>query len=125
VEIISLFGKSDFGPAVNTLIEKIAGGTSKFYAPIDTITQAWASVQADKIRSAGEIETEAVRRRAVERLIAEETRNQRHLEAIWGKTFSFVDPSTEPETINQIDEDWIFFHSEKARLVSDQDMQTL
>jgi Protein of unknown function (DUF2806) len=66
-----------------------------------------------------------VRRRAVERLLAEETRKQRNLEAIYGKTILLLEPSTDPETINQIDEDWIFFHSEKARLVSDQEMQSL
>jgi hypothetical protein len=123
VEILSLFGKSDFGPAVHALIEKIAGGASKFYAPIDTIFHAWAGVQADKIKAVGEIETESVRRRAIERLLAEEARKQRNLEAIYGKTFSLLDPSTEPETI--LDEDWIFLHSENARLISDQDMQSL
>jgi hypothetical protein len=125
VEILSLFGKSDFGPAAQALIDKIAGGASRFYAPFDTIIQAWAGVQADKIKTAGEIETESVRRRAVERLLAEETRKQRNLEAIYRKTFLLLEPSTDPETINQIDEDWIFFHSEKARLVSDQEMQSL
>jgi hypothetical protein len=64
------------------------------------------------IKAEGEIKVELVRRRALERLAAEETKKQNNLETIY-------------ETIEQMDDDWIVFHSEKARLVSDDEMQTL
>jgi hypothetical protein len=125
VDIVSLFGKSNLGPAAKALVEKIAAGIGVAYAPINTIVQAWASVKADQIKASGEIEVESVRRRAAERFLAEETRKQQNLEAIYGKTVLLLEPTTEPETIARIDEDWISFHSEKARLVSDIEMQSL
>lgn len=58
-------------------------------------------------------------RRALERLAAEETKKQQNLEAIYGKAFQLLEPGLDPATIEQMSEDWIVFHSEKARLVSD------
>jgi hypothetical protein len=124
MEIFPL-AKTDLGPAANTLVEKIASATGTLYAPLRTIIQALADVTADKIRAKGEIEVELVRRRALERLAAEETKKQSNLEAIYGQTFQLLDSETDSANIEQMDDDWIVFHSEKARLVSDKEMQTL
>ena len=74
----------------------------------------------------GETDVELVRRRGLQRLAAEETKKQINLEAIYGKTFRIC-PESEvgSATIEQMDDDWIVSHSEKARLVSDKEMQIL
>jgi hypothetical protein len=123
--VIVPFGKTDLGPVAKALVEKIASGTGRLYAPLEAIIQAYAEVQIKKIEARGQVEIEGVRKRAIERLAAEETKKQQNLEAIYGKTFELLEPGIEPETISRMDEDWIVFHSEKARLVSDEEMQTL
>jgi hypothetical protein len=125
MEIFPL-AKTDLGPAAKALVEKIASATGTLYAPLGTILQAAADVSADKIKAEGETEVELVRRRGLERLAAEETKKQNNLEAIHGKTFQIcLELGVGSATIEQMDEDWIVFHSEKARLVSDKEMQTL
>src|SRR5258708_4624244 len=123
--VIVPFGKTDLGPAAKALVEKIASAIETLYTPLGTIFQAHVDVLAGKIRAEGEIEVEVVRRRALERLLAEETKKQSNLEAIYGKTFQLLEPEVSTTTIEQMNEDWIVFHSEKARLVSDEEMQTL
>ena len=74
----------------------------------------------------GETDVELVRRRGLQRLAAEETKKQINLEAIYGKTFRICPESgVGSATIEQMDDDWIVSHSEKARLVSDKEMQIL
>jgi hypothetical protein len=120
------FGKTDLGPAGKALVEKIASATGTLYAPLGTILQAAADVSADKIKAEGETELELVRSRGLQRLAAEETKKQINLEAIYGKTFQICFASgVDSATIAQMDDDWIVSHSEKARLVSDPEMQTL
>ena len=118
------FGKTDLGPAAKALVKKIASATGTLYAPLGTILQAVADVSAAKIKAEGETEIELVRRRGLQRLAAEETKNQINLEAMYGKTFQICEESgVGSGTIEQMDDDWIVFHSEKARLVSDKEMQ--
>jgi Protein of unknown function (DUF2806) len=124
VEIVP-FGKTDLGPAAQALVEKIAAGIGRLYEPLGAIIQAHADVHIAKTKVKGEVEVEGVRRRAFERLAAEETKKQQNLEAIYGKTFQLLEPGLNPATIERMDDDWIVFHSEKARLVSDDEMQTL
>jgi Protein of unknown function (DUF2806) len=122
MEIFPL-AKTDLGPAAKTLVEKIASATGALYAPLGTVFQALADVSSDKIRAKGKIEAKLVRR--LERLAAEETKKQNNLEAIYGQTFQLLNSEADIAKIKQMDEDWIVFHSEKARLVSDKEMQTL
>jgi hypothetical protein len=120
------FGKTDLGPAAKALVEKIACATGTLYAPLGTFLEAAADVSAAKIKAEGETEIELVRRRGLQRLAAEETRKQINLEAIYGKTFQIcLESGVGSATIEQMDDDWIVSHSEKARLVSDTYMQTL
>ena len=106
-------------------MEKIAAGIGRLYDPLGAIIQAHVDVHVEKTKARGEVEVEGVRKRALERLAAEETKKQENLEAIYGKTFKLLEPDLDPTTIERMDEDWIVFHSEKARLVSDEEMQTL
>jgi hypothetical protein len=51
--------------------------------------------------------------------------HQNNLESIYGKTYALLenDPDVTPESIGQIEDDWVSFHSARARWVSDQEMQ--
>jgi hypothetical protein len=118
--------QTDLGPAAKALVEKIASATGTLYGPLGTILQAAADVSADKIRAEGETDIELARRRGLLRLAAEETKKQANLDAVYGKTFQIcLESGVGSATIEQMIDDWIVFHSEKARLVSDPEMQTL
>jgi hypothetical protein len=92
---------------------------------LGTVLQALTDVTADRIRAESEIETAQVCRRAVDRIAAEETRKQNNLEAIYGQTYQLLDPEVSGTTIEKMDDDWVVYHSEKARLVLDKEMQVL
>jgi hypothetical protein len=124
MEIFPL-AKTDLGPAATALVEKIASAIGTLYAPLGTTLQALADVSADKIKAKGKIEVQRVRRRALERLAAEETKKQNRLEAMYQEAFQLYNPKAGNIAVDQMDEGWIVFHSEKARLVSDKEMRTL
>lgn len=125
VDIAPILSKTDLGPAAKALVEKISAAIGAVWEPAGKLLNAYADVKVDEIKAIGEVKIDATRRRAIERMIAEETKKQENLEAIYGKTFALLEPSTSPETIRSIDDDWLVFHSEKARLVSDGEMQNL
>jgi hypothetical protein len=125
VDIVPINSETDLGPAAKALVEKIGDAIGAAWEPVGKVLNAYAEVKVDEIKAVGGIKTEATRRRAIERVIAEETKKQENLEAIYGKTFALLEPSTSPETIRSIDDDWLVAHSEKARLCSDDEMQNL
>src|ERR1700688_1444153 len=98
MEIFPL-AKTDLGPAAKVLVEKIASATGTLYAPLGTVFQALADVTADKIKTEGEIDVAQLRRRALERFAAEETRKQNNLEAIYGQAYQFLDSEVSGTTI--------------------------
>lgn len=125
VDIVPINSETDLGPAAKALVEKIGDAIGAAWEPVGKVLNAYADVKVDEIKAVGGIKIEATRRRAIERVIAEETKKQENLEAIYGKTFALLEPSTSPETIRSIDDDWLVAHSEKARLASDDEMQNL
>ena len=122
VMIIPIPFKSDFGPAAKALVEKISGAIGTAYEPVKKLVDAKAEVEASKIRAVGEIEISELRKRTVERFLHEEERKQERLEFIYGKTFPLLEPDADP---SKVDDDFIVYHSEHARLVSDDEMQRL
>jgi hypothetical protein len=127
LSLIKIAEKTDLGPVGVALIEKLSAAIGMAYKPIGTIMDAWSEVQAGKIKAVGEIEIQAAQRRAFERLLCETMTEQKHLESIYGKTYALLenDPDVDAETIGQMDNDWIVFHSIRARRVSDEDMQSV
>ena len=125
MSFIEIFGKTELGPIAVAFIEKLSAGIAAVTKPIGTIANAWADVQAGKIKAVGEIEIEAAQRRAIERHLGETMSHQNNLGSIYGKTYALLenDPDVTPESIRQIEDDWVSFHSARARWVSDQEMQ--
>jgi hypothetical protein len=122
---IEILSKTDLGPIGVASIEKVSAGIGAVTKPIGAIANAWADIQAGKIKAVGEIEIQTAQRRAIERLLGETMSHQNNLESIYGKTYALLenDPDVTPELIGQIQDDWVSFHSARARLVSDQEMQ--
>lgn len=124
---LSPLAKTDLGPVGVALIEKLAAAVGVFGKPLGTVLQAHADAEAARIQAVGQVTAEAaaLQRRAAERLTFEAIRNQHNLESIYGKTVAMLEPGIDPENVERLDDDWLSFHSERARLFSDDDMQTL
>lgn len=119
--------KTDLGPTFKALVEKIADCAGVLWRPIDTVRQAEADAEAERIRLVGKVDAEfaELQRRAENRNAFEQARSQRNLEAVYGKAITMMEPEIDAENVNEVDEDWIFFHSDRAQKVSDAQMQTL
>ena len=118
----SLINLGDISKPATVLIEKISGALGGYYKPFQIRRIAKAEAEADRIRAEGQIEVTALQRRALERFVAEEARNQDNIEQITKKAISQLDPASQPE---RIDDDWITNFFDKGRIISDQDMQAL
>jgi hypothetical protein len=120
--IIPLPSKTDLGPAAKALVEKIASAIGTLYEPLKKLIDAKVEVEEGKIRAVGKIEISELQKRTIDRLLGEEQRKQERLESVYGKTFSLLEPDADP---TKVDDDFIVYHSEKARLISDGEMQQL
>lgn len=74
------------------------------------------------IRVATQIEITELQRRALQRFIAEEARNQDNIESITSKALPEVNDQARPENV---EDDWIVNFFDKCRLISDEEMQAL
>lgn len=117
--------KTDLGPPAKALVEKLSDAIGTAWKPVDKVLNAYADVKVAKIKAQGKIAVEGARNRALERLFAEETKKQLRLETVYRQAIQSLQPGVDPATIDQLSDDWIVLHSEKARLVSDRDMQSL
>jgi hypothetical protein len=127
LSLLKIAGKTDLSPVGVALVNKVSAAIGTLYKPFGAIADAWSEVQAGKLKAVGEIEIQASQRRAVERLLCETMMEQKHLESIFGKTCALLesDPDADAETIGQMDNDRVVFHSVRARRVSDDDMQSV
>jgi hypothetical protein len=86
MSLVEIFGKTDLAPIGVALVEKICVAIGAISKPHRTIRDAEAELEAEKIKAVGQIEIQAARRRAVERLLSETMTEQEYLESIYGKT---------------------------------------
>lgn len=123
--VLSILSKTDLGPPLKTLIEKVAKligvpGTLALKLPAAKI-DAWAK----EIEAVGDVRARFAAQRemdTLDRVLKEETVKYSRLETILGETAPMLEESADP---NAIDDDWLIYHLEKARLVSNADMQRL
>ena len=115
------------------LIEKISEGVGGTFRPFQIKRVAKAEAEAAKIKAQSEaevskiaaqseIEVTDLHRRTIQRVIAEEARNQQNMEKTIEKTIPQLNEDANP---NDMDNDWIANFFDKSRLVSDSEMQTL
>lgn len=105
----------------NSLINKISSAVGQIYEPIHIRRIARANADAKQIAVLGELRTE-IEARAMRRLLAEETRKQENIEAIVDKAIENLEVEDKPEAI---DDDWMALFFEKAKLVSDEQVQSV
>ncbi len=104
------------------LIERISDAVGGIAEPYQIVRVAKAEAKAERIRAESEIEIADLRFRALNRFAAEETGKQLNMENIVRKALPRLTDDAEPEKMGV---DWITNFFEKARIVSDEEMQEL
>lgn len=119
------------GPLVNigelsrpatVLVEKISDAVGGYFKPFQIRRVARAEADAEKIKALAELEISDLQRRALQRFVAEESRKQDNIETIASEAISDVNEDARPD---EIEGDWITNFFDKARLISDAEMQRL
>lgn len=116
----SLVNFGDYSKPVDTLIKKVSKVVGGILHPYQIVRIAKAEGAASIIRAKSEIQVEELRQRARQRSIEEEVIRQSNMEAITSKAIPYLTLDANPESIN---DDWMAIFFEKARLVSDKEMQ--
>jgi hypothetical protein len=112
----------DWSKPVTTLIEKIASAVGILYEPKRIENRAKAEAKAEEINEINQLRITALKKRAIQRMINEESVKQENIENIIEKTIPLIQNTAKGENISN---DWLSNFFEKSRLVSDDDMQTL
>jgi hypothetical protein len=113
----------DLTKPISILFEKISNAVGGLLKPPQIRRVAEAEAHAEKIRALARMDIEdEMQERALTRFFKEEAVKQFNIEAIAKKAASQLTEDTHPD---QLDNDWIAHFFDRARLISDSDMQTL
>ena len=112
-----IFDLAKLGEAAKTLIEKIGNAGWVLYEPYYVERMAEAEVAAERMRALGHVET-----RALLRLTHQVERKQRNVAQVTAGAIPLLGTDAKPQ---DVDEDWLAFLFERAKLVSDSEMQSL
>jgi hypothetical protein len=104
------------------LVTKVSKGIGGLYRPIGLVRMAKAEAKARVLLAKADAEVAEIEQRAMHRLAAEETRRQINFEAITVQALPHLKEDAEPE---KMDDDWIASFFEKAKIVSNEDMQSI
>lgn len=120
IEIKDLAG---FSEPAKELIRVFASAVGTVYEPWRIVREAEAQAKKEVILTLGDIESERLRRSAVERLYAQELQKQQNIEAILSKAASDLQANDNPSATP--DRDWIRRFALEAQEVSDGTLQEL
>lgn len=118
----SIVNIGDLAKPATALIEKISMAVTGIAEPYQIRRVAQAEADAMTIRATAQIEIEERQRRALERFVREETRKQENIEEITRKAIPDLNADARPTEMN---DDWVVNFFDKARLISDEQMQVL
>ncbi|KAB1086527.1 DUF2806 domain-containing protein [Neorhizobium galegae] len=90
--------------------------------PLAKIDVAEAETKAEIIRAKGKLEITELEVRGLQRMVYEEGKNQANIEAITAKAIPHLSDTAEPQ---KLDEDFVRYLFDKAKLVSNDEMQEL
>lgn len=121
-EYNSLINIGELSKPATVLIEKISSAVGTLYAPRHVRRMGDAQAYADKVAAETQLTISEIERRGIERLVKEEGRKQQNIENISSIAIEYLEDEASPE---KIDDDWMVYFFEKARIVSDEQMQTL
>ena len=118
----SLINIGELSRPATVLIEKVSNAVGTVWEPRQIRRVAQAKADAALILAEGEIEITDLQRRAAQRFVDEETRNQSNMESITEQAIPQLNPDAPVENMA---DDWIANFFDKCRIVSDEDMQNL
>ncbi|WP_157959060.1 DUF2806 domain-containing protein [Salinicola endophyticus] len=111
-----------FGEAAKELISKVSDGVGGIAKPWQMKRVAKADIAVRKMNALAEQELTEIEGRAVNRVVAQETRKQRNIENITYRSTSHLN---EENDIKELDEDWIADFFDKCENVSAEYMQEM
>lgn len=118
----SLVNLGDITKPADTLIKKVSKAVGGVFAPYQIKRIAKAEAEAAIIKAQSEIEITDLHRRAMHRFIEEEARDQKNMEEITTNALPQLKEESDPSAM---EDDWITNFFDKARIVSDGEMQDL
>ncbi len=118
----SLVNFGDLSKPATVLIERVSDAIGGIAKPWQIRRVARAEAEAQQIEAESRVAVSEIEERAVRRLVVEEGKRQENIENITYDAPQSLGDDPRPE---QIDEDWITQFFDKARLVSDPEMQAI
>ena len=119
---MSIIDLSNLSKPVDTLIKKISNATGILFEPRQIRRIAKAKADAALTEAESEIQITDLHKRAVRRWIEEEAQYQNNMEQITSKAIPQLNEDGNPDSM---EDDWITNFFDKARIVSDNEMQML
>lgn len=115
-----LINLGDISKPATMLIEKVSDAVGGIAKPWQIKRVAKAQASAELVRAKSLLEVSELEERALQRMIKEEAKNQDNIESITAKSIPKLTNESSPD---KIEDDWLINFFDKAKLVSDQDMQ--
>lgn len=119
---IDLGNLGDLAKPATVLVEKISDAIGKIFLPSQIERVAKANAKADKIKAVSTINIDQLQRRALARLLKEESDKQKNIESITQKALPQLTQASNPKDVER---DWIVNFFDKAKLISDSKMQDI
>jgi hypothetical protein len=119
---VGLIHLGNLTKSATVLIEKIALAIEGVARPWQTVRVAKAEAMAAMISARSSIEISDLEERALQRMIREETKKQTNIEDVTAKALPYLSCEAKPE---ELADDWLTHFFDKARMVSDADMQAI
>lgn len=117
-----LINLGELSKPATILIEKVCSAVGIVFEPTRIRRKARAEADAQQILTVGQIEVDALQRRALERLVHQEARKQANIESITAQAAGTIPPNADAEALN---EDWLAHFFKQCDTVSDSEMQSL
>jgi len=118
---VTVFG--DLSKPATVLIEKISSAVGILYEPKRITRKAQAEADARKIGALADLQLNSdLERRAISRLVHQESRKQKNIEDITAEAVAALPKDAQP---HELDEDWIAHFFQQCQTVSDKEMQSL
>lgn len=118
----SLINLGELSKPVTVLIEKVSAAVGVVFEPTRIVRKANAEAKADIIKANAGVEIRDIEKRAIDRLIFQETRKQENIESITFQAATNLSPDAKVE---MLDVDWVTHFFKHCDTVSDVEMQTL
>ena len=118
----SLINLGDISKPATVLIEKVSDAVGAIFLPHQIERIAKAEAKADKIKAVSHIEITKLQKRALRRLLQEESDKQKNIENVTQKALPLLTKTSSPKDIER---DWLVNFFDKARMISDSEMQDL